>query len=253
MKLRFIALAVSAAGFVFAQSPAPGPLHLFVSSGIRPVVEQLQPQIEKAAGRPLMMEFGTTASLRQKIESGQAFDAAVLTTEVMDDLAKKGKISAAGLTGVARAGIGMGVRSGQPKPDIHTPDAIKNTLLHAKSVTYAQEGASRTYLEMMYDKLGIADQIKPKVILTGGSAISGEKVAKGESDIILTLISEILPVQGVQLVGPLPSEFQHYVAFTAGLNPNSKNADSAKALLKTLGGPGVAPVLKSKGMEPLPK
>jgi molybdate transport system substrate-binding protein len=225
------------------------PLHVLASNGVKAVIDELKPQAERAIGRPLTIEFGTSSAVKKQIESGEAFDVAILTSDVIDDLAKAGKIAAGTRTEIARCGIGIGVRAGAAKPDIKTVDALKKTLLAAKSITYAQDGASRTYILQMEDKLGIADAMKAKTILEKGSVGSNARVADGSAEMIMTLVSEILPAPGVQLVGPLPAEVQHYVNFAEGIGPNSKNADAGKALMKFFASPAVAPTLKAKGME----
>ena len=225
------------------------PIHVLASNGVRAVVDDLKPQAERAIGRPLTIEYGTSSSVKKRIEDGEAFDVAILTSEVIDDLAKAGKIAAGTRTEIARCGIGIGVRAGSAKPDIRTPDALKTALLAAKSITYAQDGASRIYILQMQDKLGIADKMKAKTIPEQGSVRANARVADGSAEMVLTLVSEILPAPGVQLVGPLPAEVQHYVNFAEGIGPNSKNTEAGKALVKFFASSAVAPTLKAKGME----
>ena len=225
------------------------PVHVLASNGVKAVIDDLKPQAEKAIGRPLTIEFGTSSAVKKQIEGGEAFDVAILTSDVIDDLAKAGKIAPGTRTEIARCGIGIGVRAGAPKPDIKTVDALKKSLLAAKSITYAQDGASAAYILQMEDKLGIADAMKAKTILEKGSVRSNARVADGSAGMVLTLVSEILPAPGVQLVGPLPEAVQHYVNFAEGIGPNSKNTDAGKALMKFFASPAVAPTLKAKGME----
>jgi molybdate transport system substrate-binding protein len=255
MRVRCIAAAIAImnAGLIFLfvqEAPAhAAEIRLISSNGVKAVVEELRPQAERSSGRQLTIDFGTASALKQKIEAGAAFDVAILTTEAIDDLIKEGKIAAGTRADLTRSGIGVGIRTGAPKPDIRTPDALKRTLLKAKSITYAQDGASRVYLEQMFDHLGITEAVKPKLILEQGSARSGAKVANGEAEIIMTLISEILPIQGIELVGPLPKELQNYVSFAAGVSPKANDMESAKALIKFFTSPAAAPTFKAKGME----
>jgi molybdate transport system substrate-binding protein len=130
---------------------------------------------------------------------------------------------------------------------------LKKTLLAAKSITYAQDGASRTYILQMEDKLGIADAMKAKTVLEKGSVGSNARVADGSAGMVLTLVSEILPAKGVDLVGPLPADVQHYVNFAAGIGASSQNSDAGKVLTKFLSGPAIRPTLKAKGMESVPR
>jgi molybdate transport system substrate-binding protein len=197
------------------------------------------------------MEYGSTTALNLAIATaGNHFDVAVLTSEGIDGLIKKGEIVRGTRTEIARAGIGVGVRKGSPKPDIGTSDALKQTLMKAKSVTYAQDGASRVYLEKMFDRLGIGGVMKPKIILEQGSGGAGTRVANGGAEMVMTLVSEILPMPGVEFVGPLPAQLQSYVSFAAGVSSKAANAEAAKALITFLKSPAAAPAYKPKGMEP---
>jgi molybdate transport system substrate-binding protein len=234
---------------MYSAAAQNAPVHVLASNGVKAVIDELKPQAERAVGRPLAIEFDTSSSVKKRIEGGEAFDVVILTSDVIDDLAKAGKIAPGTRTEIARCGIGIGVRSGASKPDIKSADALKKTLLAAKSITYAQDGASRTYILQMEDKLGISDQMKAKTILEQGSVRSNARVAEGSAEMILTLVSEILPAPGVQLVGPLPAEVQHYVNFATGIGTNTKNTDAGKALAKFFSSPAVAPTLKAKGME----
>jgi len=233
--------------FVPAAAAQNAPLHVIVSNGAKTVVEELEPQCERAIGHPLAIQYGTTASLKQKIEGGEAFDVAVLTSEAIGDLVKAGK--AAGAVQIARCGIGVGVRAGTPKPDLGTPEAVKRMLHDARSIAYAGDGASRGYIDQMIEHLGLTALLKPKTILTQGSVAAGEKVASGEATLVMTLVSEVLPMKGVTLAGPLPAELQNYVNFSVAAGVNAKNPESKK-LISFLTGPAAAPVYKAKGMEP---
>jgi molybdate transport system substrate-binding protein len=235
-----------------AAGPAPAqqaPLHVFVSNGVKTVIDEIRPQWEHAAGRPLSFEFGTTAGLKAKLEGGADFDATVLTSEAIADLVKGGKVAAASRAEIARCGIGVGVRAGAAKPDIRTAAALKRTLHEAKSVTFAEAGASRNYLDKMFGQFGIADEMKGKTVLTPSSVNSNELVRDGKSQYILTLVSEILPAPGVELVGPLPADVQSYVNFAAGVSAKTAHAKETEALVQYLKSPAAAPVFKAKGLE----
>jgi molybdate transport system substrate-binding protein len=239
--------------FVFARGVAAQAAHVnaLVSNGVKAVIDELRPQCERAVGHPIDIEFNTSAALKQKIEAGDPFDFTILTTPLIDELTKEGKIEAGSRVDLARAGIGVGIRAGAPKPDISTPGAMKQTLLNAKAISYAAQGASRVYTEKMFDSLGIADQLKPKIILEERPGQPQIDVAEGKADLVMTLVSEILPVHGIELLGPLPAEFQHYISLAGGVGANAHDPETAKAVLKFLSGPEAAPVFKAKGMEPL--
>ena len=248
------AAAVSVTGFLILLAPPASAnaaeVRVICSNGIKAVVEGIRPQFEHATGNTLVLQYGSTAELKRKIDSGEPFDAVILGADAVDGLAKAGKVSSATVAEVARAGVGVGVRAGARKPDIRPADAMKQTLMAAKTVTYATEGASRAFIEKMYDHFGIAAEMKPKVMLAPGSGEADAWVAQGKSEIVMTLVSEILPAApGVTLVGPLPEAVQGYVTFRAAAGANAKNADGAKALVQFLKGPAAAPVYKAKGME----
>jgi len=186
--------------------------------------------------------------LKAQIEQGAAFDITILTATAIDDLAKQSKVDGASRMAIAHAGIGVAIHKGAPTPDISTPEAFKRALLNAKSIGFTAQGASASSLQAIFVKLGIADELKPKIKLLDGAA--GAAVAKGEVEIGMTQISEILPYADDQLVGPLPAELQVYTNFAGAVAAASKDAASAKALLKFLTAPTALPVIKAKGMEP---
>jgi len=228
------------------------PVHVLASNGVKAVIDELKPQAEQTIKRPLMIEYDTSSMVKKRIEDGAAFDVAILTSDVIDDLAKAAKLDPGTRMEIARCGIGVGVRTGAAKPDIKTSAALKKTLLASKSITYAENGASRKYILEMFDKFGITDVMKAKTVMAQGSDASNARVADGSAEMILTLVSEILPAPGVQLVGPLPSDVQHYVNFAMGTSKNSKNTDADKALTKFLSSPAVEGTLKAKGMQAAP-
>ncbi|PYR08103.1 MAG: hypothetical protein DMG00_15750 [Acidobacteria bacterium] len=215
-------------------------LRVLVSNGMKGTMEELRPQCEKAVGRSLAIQFGSTASLKKRIEMGEAFDVTIITTEAIDDLIKQGKLTAASRMGLGRSELGIGIRAGAPRPDIRTPEALKKMLQEAKSITYPQDGASRGSIEKMFERMGIAADVKPKTT---------ESVAAGQAAMVITLFSEIVPTHGVEILGPLPGEYHSDIRFGAATSATSKNAEAAKALIAFLSGPTAAPVLKAKGIE----
>jgi len=224
-------------------------LRVLVSNGMKGTMEELRPQCEKAVGRSLAIQFGSTASLKKRIEMGEAFDVTIITTEAIDDLIKQGKLTAASRMGLGRSELGIGIRAGAPRPDIRTPEALKKVLQEAKSITYPQDGASRGSIEKMFERMGIAADVKPKIILAPGSGAATESVAAGQAAMVITLFSEIVPTHGVEILGPLPGEYHSDIRFGAATSATSKNAEAAKALIAFLSGPTAAPVLKAKGIE----
>jgi molybdate transport system substrate-binding protein len=243
------------AGFVllFAQkTPAQGTdLLVLVSDGIKPSVEELVPQIEHTIGRKLTTQFNSSKVIRDKIQSGEPFDVAILTTDIIDDLIKQGKVAAATRTDIARTGMGVGIRAGAAKPDVSTPEALKRTLLSAKSITFNPSGASAPHVYDIFQRLGIAENVKSKLILKENAEPGRPQmdVADGKADLVITLIPEIKFFKGVELAGPVPADLQSYISFAGGVATNTHNADAGKALIRFITSPAAAPTLKAKGEE----
>ena len=232
---------------VQAQTPE---LRVMVSDGMKPAVEELTPQIEHATGRKLTAQFNSSKNLRDKILAGEPFDAAILTSDVIDGLIQQGKIASAGRAEIGRTGIGVGVRAGAPKPDIATPEALKQTLLNAKSITFNPSGASAVHLYEMFERMKITDAVKPKLMLPTDPGRPQMNVADGKAELVLTLIPEIKFFPGVELVGPFPAEYQTYINSAAGIAANAHDAEGAKALIAFITSPAAASVLRAKGVEP---
>jgi molybdate transport system substrate-binding protein len=249
---QFIAAIVAAFGFAAlpgetaAQSAE---LRVLASNGVKSAMEELLPQCERATGRRLAIRFNSSSSLKQSIETGEEFDVVIATSDLVDALIKDGRIQAGSRSGVARSGIGVGIRAGAARPDISTPEALKRTLQNAKSITYAQDGASRPHIANMLDRFGIAEAMKSKTILEQGSIRSTARVAQGDAELVITLISEILPIHGIELLGPLPDSLQSYVSFAAGVGAKSADSQAAKALIGFLTGTTASSTLKAKGLE----
>ena len=250
MTLLGVAMVLMAAGA--PRGAAAAEIKVLTAGAFKQVLLVLVPEFEKQTGHKVILENDTVGALTKRIEGGEAFDLAVLTPAAVNDLSAKGKFVAGSRTNLGRVGVGVVVKEGAPKPDISSVDAFKKALLAAKSVAYidpAAGGSSGIYVAGLLDKLGVAAEVKPKAKLIPGGAVA-EHIASGEAEIGIHQISEILPVKGITLVGPLPADIQNYTVYAAGLGANGKESEAAKALLKTLSGPAAADVLKSKGMEP---
>jgi molybdate transport system substrate-binding protein len=221
------------------------------AGAMKEVVLAVVPEFEKATGHKVIFANDTAGALSRRILGGEAFDVAVITPAVIDDLVSKGKVAAGSRVNLAQVGVGVMVKAGAPAPDISTVDAFKRTLLEAKSVAYidpASGGSSGIYLAGLFEKLGIADQIKPKAKLKKGGYVA-ELLVNGEAELGIHQISEIVPVKGVTLVRPLPKEIQNVTVYAAGMASNAADAEVAKALIKVLAGPSAAAVLTGKGMD----
>jgi molybdate transport system substrate-binding protein len=240
---------VTAIAFILAGSANAAELKIFGSRVTKMVIADIGPQFEQATGFKPVVVTDVAAVMKRRIESGEPFDLAVLVDFQADDLIKAGKLMAATRADIMRAGIGVAVRKGAPKPDISTVEAFKNTLLAAKSLTYLREGASTRHLDRVFDRLGIAQALKSKTTQPMTESVS-EMVAAGDAEIGIIVTPNILSVPGAELVGPLPPELQSYVVFTAAVSPQSPNQQAAVELIRLLKSPAVGAVIRTKGMEP---
>lgn len=247
MRRGSLAIALLLARLAAAQDPE---IRVLASNGVKAVLEELPPGCERAVGRPISIQFDTSAALRQRIEADESFDVAILTSEIIEVLVRTGLLGFSTPSDLARSAIGVAVRSGGARPDIGTPEALKRALLAAKSITYARDGASRPHIEAMLGRLSIAEEVGRKTALEQGSTRAMARVAEGRSELGFTLISEIVSAPGIELLGPLPADFQNEVAFRAGVNARSGNAGASAALIGCLSGPAAARTFLSKGMEP---
>jgi len=220
------------------------------SNAVKTVLEELGPQFEKSTEHKLVITFGAAVPLKGRIEKGEAFDLAILTTAAIDDLIKQGKLAAATRADLARSGAGVAVKKGAPRPDISTTEAFKRALLDAKSIAYVEQGGTGIYLKTLLARLGIADELKAKTKLLPPENPAAHAIANGEAEIGMTQISEILPYAGADLVGPLPPDIQLYTVFSAAVGAGAKQPDTAKALIRFLTAPAAAAVFKIKGLDP---
>jgi molybdate transport system substrate-binding protein len=244
-------IAIALSFFYALEAAAQGaPVRVLVSNGMKAALGELQPQCERAIGHPLALQFNSTAGVKKKIEAGEAFDVAIISTEAIDDLIKEGKLASGSRADVAHSALGIGIRAGAAKPDIHTTAALKQALRAAKSITYPQDGASRAYIEKMFDRLGVSADVMPKIILAPGSGPATESVASGKAEMVITLFSEIVPVNGVEILGALPGKLQYDIHFGAAASVASKDMPGAQALIGFLVGPDAARIFKTKGLQP---
>ena len=235
----------------FAGAVAAAEIKLLTAGAMRAVVVEMLPEFEKRTGHKVTIDNATAGTLAKRIEGGETFDVAIITPKVLEGLAAKGKVEGAGPVGLAKVGIGVAVKEGAPLPDIKTVEAFKAALMAAKTVAYIDPkagGSSGIYFDGLIERLGIAEHVRAKARLKQGGYVA-ELVASGEAEIAVHQISEIVPVKGVVLVGPLPAEVQNFTVYAAAVSAASKDAAAAKALIEHLASPAAAPVLKMKGME----
>ena len=245
-----LASAILAAAIVCAMSPAARAADIKVISGgaFKQVLNALAAQYQTESGNKLDITYQTVGQHLALIRDGkEAFDVAVLTPEAIDGLAKEGKVVSGSRADLAKTGVGVVVKAGTPLPDISTVDAFKRTLLAAKSVGYS-DGPSGAYIVNLFERLGIAEAMKPKAKLT--SRLVAEIVAEGEAEVGMQQIVAILPVKGAELVGPLPSELQNIIVYAAGLAAGSAQSGAARTFIAFMTMPEVTSLIRAKGMEP---
>jgi molybdate transport system substrate-binding protein len=251
MKASILVASVTALSIAGAAPAGAAEIKVLSAGAYKSVVVAIQPEFEKQTGHKLVIDNDTVGALTKRVEDGEAFDMIIVSPGAVDDLIKKGKAVTGTRQTLARVGIGVMVKEGAPKPDISTVDAFKKAVLDAKTVAYidpASGGSSGIYLASLFEKLGIANAVRPKAKLKQGGYVA-DLIVSGEAEIGIHQISEILPVKGVTLVGPLPAEIQNYTTYAAGLSASARDVEAAKALIQALAGSMAAPVLKSKGMD----
>jgi len=243
MIIRYLSL-VAAAALTFGTPGHAAEIKVLSTNALKTVLEDLGPKFEQSSEHKLAFTWGTAAQLKVQIEKGAAFDVAVITDAGAEDLIKQGKL--ASRTPLARSGIAVAIKRGAPKPELRSADDFKKMLLSAKSIAWVEQGASGIYLKGVFERLGIAEQIKGKLIPVKAA---GEAVANGEAEIGFTQVSEILPYAGAEVGGMLPPDIQSFTSFSIGVR--SKDSGPAEALVKFVTTPAAAAVIKVKGLEPL--
>jgi molybdate transport system substrate-binding protein len=218
------------------ETPLPNrrALRILCSTAVHTPMEAMKAQLEGAAGRPVTIEWDSSQRLGAKIDAGEAFDIAVLSTEGMDTYVQKGAVTAASRTYLGRTGAAMAVRAGAPKPDISTREKLKQVLLNAKSIAMNPTGASGVHFNRIIQEMGIAEQIKPKMVLSAEPGSQPKNVAEGRAEMIWTQSTEIGPYPGIEMIGPLPPDVQSYSTFEMGVAARSSNAAAAGAVVKFL-------------------
>lgn len=241
------AIVLTLVGAISTPVGAAGEIRVLCSNGLRAVVEAVTAPYERSSGHKLAVQFNSTTTLKQRIQGGEAFDVALLTTDAVDDLIASGALVRATRVDLARTGIGVGYRKGAPKPDVRTAQALRQVMMNAQSIAYTRDGASRPAVDRMWAQLKIADQVQPKIKLMPAGE-PAPSVARGDSQFVLTLISEILPVPGVELAGALPEEFQSYVSFTAAASARAADLFQAQSVIDFVHGQQSAAAYKKNGM-----
>ena len=229
-------------------------LKVLSAIGMRLVMEDLGPKFEQTTGHKLAISFDAGGVVVKRVQDGETADVVMLPQPALERLMRDGKLVAGSETLLARSGIGVAVRKGVSKPDISSPEALKRTLLAAKSITYSNPvlgGASGTHFAKVLDRLGIGSEMKPKTVFSKIPGEVGQLVANGEAEIAVHQIQELISVPGIEIVGPLPGDLQNTIAFSGAIMTGTKEAELGKALINFLRTPDAAAAIKAKGMEPV--
>ena len=210
---------------------------------------ELVPQFERLSGHKVKTVFNGTLNVQKRLADGEPYDLIIMAGPAIDEQIKLGKALAGSRVDLAKSGTGVAVRKGTAKPDISSADALKKTLLAAKSIGYST-GPSGLYMLGVFEKLGIAEQVKAKLKQTPSGVFVGTLIANGEAEVGFQQISELMHFAGIDYVGPLPGELQRMTVFSAGIHSGAKQGDAARALVKFLTAPAAAPVMRKHGLEP---
>jgi molybdate transport system substrate-binding protein len=235
----------------FASNPArAAEVKILCASGMREIVSELQTRLGQVVGQPVSISFDEAGELRKRIQEGEIVDVAVLPRVVLDQLAAGGNGVVGAIINISQSSIGIGVRKDGQKPDITTPERLKDVLLAAKAIVVgdpASGGVAGVYVADVFRQLGITDQLTPKLRLTRDQR-NATFVANGEADVAVQLSNEIRAVPGIEFI-PFPTEFGRTFVFSAALGTNTKGANAAKTILQFLAGPETAAVVAAKGMD----
>jgi molybdate transport system substrate-binding protein len=253
-KLNMRAMLILACALFTAAAARADEIKVVTSGGFTAAYLQLVPEYESATHNKLNTQFGpsmgtTHNAIPVRLERGEEIDVVIMAAPALEELIKQGKVRADSRVDLIKSSIGMAVKAGAPKPDISSVEALKHTLLTARSIAYS-DSASGVYLSTeLFPKLGIADKIMSKAKKIEADPVGGV-VATGEFEIGFQQISELLPVKGIDIVGPLPAGAQRITIFSAGIPTKSKHPEAAMALIKWLASPAAYAAIKKSGVEP---
>jgi molybdate transport system substrate-binding protein len=251
MKVR-LALAAACSLLISGFGPSPAradDIKVLASGAMHEIGLELLPQFEKSSGHKVVVTWTGTAKIKEQIAAGEVFDLVIVGAPEVDKFIASGKMVAGSRVDLAKSGVGVAVKAGAPKPDISSGEAVKKAMLAAKSLAYST-GPSGVYVEALIAKFGIAEEMKAKTKRTAPGSRVGQYLARGEADLGLQQVSELIHETGIDYLGPLPPDVQNYTLFSSGIGSGSKMPAGAKALQAFLSAPAAADVIKKNGMEP---
>jgi len=243
------ALLIAATALLLSDAAGAAEIKVLSTQATEEAYRELVPQFEKASGHKVTTVFTGTLGVMKRLSDGEAYDLLIMSRQSIDELAQTGKVVPGSRTDIAKSGVGVAVGKGKPKPDISSVDALRKTLLAAKSIGYST-GPSGVYVVTMFQKMGIADAIKSKLKQTPTGVFVGSIIASGEAEIGFQQVSELTHFPGIDYVGPLPAELQLITVFSAGIQAGAKETDAAKALVSFITAPAAAAVFKKHALDP---
>ena len=246
--IRNIQACLCAVGLL-SQSVCADEITVMASAAMKEAYLDLVPQFEKASGHKVVTIWAGGVDIVKRVRAGELVDLVVLAGPAVESLIADGKVARGGRVDLARSGVGVAVRAGAPRPDISSADALKRALLAAKSIAYSS-GPSGAHIANLITRMGIEEQVKGRVLQTRPGNPVGHYVARGEAEIGFQQMSELMPIAGIDLLGPLPADVQEITVFAGGVHANAKSPAATRALLQYLTSPAAAPVIRNKGMEP---
>lgn len=235
-------------GVLIATAASADTIKLLASNAMREIITEIQPEFETASGHTLVITFAGTVRIKELVGT-QPFDLVVVGAPEIDTFMMGGKVKPGSRVDLAKSGIGIAVKAGAPKPDIGTADAVKRALLAAKSVAYST-GPSGVYVQKLFEKLGIAAEMKTKSVETVSPRRVGDYIAAGEAELGFQQISELMHEKGIDYLGPLPAEVQNFTLWSSAILATSGHADRARTLQRFLASATADPVIRKNGMEP---
>ncbi|MBD9664160.1 substrate-binding domain-containing protein [Variovorax sp. VRV01] len=246
---------LAACGSFGSAPPAAGDIHVMTSGGFTAAYNELRPGFERSSGRTVKTAYGASMgnaedSIPSRLSRNEPADVVILARPALDSLVAQGKVVPGSQVDLVRSSIGFAVRKGAPKPDISTVDALKRTLLAAPSIAYSASASGTYYETELLKKLGIEERVLPKSKRILSERV-GTVVARGDAALGLQQVSELLPIAGIDYIGPLPAEVQQVTVFSAGIATASKQPDAARQLIRYLNSPEAAPTIAKTGLEPL--
>jgi molybdate transport system substrate-binding protein len=224
-------------------------IKMIASGGLKAACLELIPAFERATQHRVAAVWAGSVDIMKRMQAGETFDLVVMPGTAIDELIKLGKVVAGSRVDLARSGIGVAVRAGAPRPDVGSASALKQALLAASSIAYSTS-ASGVFLAGLFQRMGIADALKPKIRQSPPGVPVGELIARGEVEIGFQQVSELLPIAGIDYLGPLSADVQHFTTFSGGLHIGAKEPQAAKELIEFIKAPTAAPVIRKSGMQP---